>query len=105
MFSYTFKNKPYEFHNGGRWPMVTGFYVADLAKRGRDKQAQKYLTALHRVNALPMDGEPWGFPEYVHGQTYQPEGTRLQGWSAAAAVIGHHTVQGKTLFRIDDHGA
>lgn len=33
MFSYTFKNKPYEFQNGGLWPMVTGFYVVDLARR------------------------------------------------------------------------
>jgi glycogen debranching enzyme len=105
MFSYTFKNKPYEFHNGGRWPMVTGFYVADLAKRGRSEEAQTYLNALHRANALPMEGEPWGFPEYVHGQSGRPEGTRQQGWSAAAAVIGHHAIQGEALFRIDDHGA
>jgi hypothetical protein len=33
-FSHSFKNAPYEFHNGGLWPLVTGFYVASLAKRG-----------------------------------------------------------------------
>ena len=102
MFSYTFKNKPYEFHNGGLWPMVTGFYVADLARRQRTKQAEKYLQAIHQANRLTMDGEAWGFPEFVHGQKFTPGGTRHQGWSAAAAVIGHHALNGQHVFRIND---
>ncbi|MGD2075028.1 MAG: glycoside hydrolase 100 family protein [Gammaproteobacteria bacterium] len=102
MFSYTFKNRPFEFHNGGLWPLVTGFYVADLAARGRDEQARRYLGGLHRANALPMEGEDWSFPEYVHGQRLEAGGTRHQGWSAAAAVLGHHAVQGEAPFRIDD---
>jgi hypothetical protein len=102
MFSYTFKNKPYEFHNGGLWPMVTGFYVADLARRGRMDAAQRYLQAIHLANALPMEGEAWGFPEFVHGQKFTAGGTRHQGWSAAGAVIGHHALEGQSVFRIDD---
>jgi len=103
MFSYTFKNKPYEFHNGGLWPLITGFYVADLAQRQRTELGQKHLQAIHEANALPMDDEPWAFPEYLNGQTFQPGGTRHQGWSAAAAVIGQHTLEGQSLFRIDHH--
>ena len=102
MFSYTFKNNPYEFHNGGLWPMLTGFYVADLARRERTDQARKLLRAVHRGNALAMDDEPWGFPEYVHGRKLTAGGTRHQGWSAAAAVIGHHALKGRNLFGIDD---
>jgi hypothetical protein len=101
MFSYTFKNKPYEFHNGGLWSMVTGFYVADLARRQCAAAARKYLQAIHRANALPMAGEPWGFAEYVQGQTLEPGGTRHQGWSAAGAIIGHQALQGQSVFRID----
>jgi hypothetical protein len=96
-FSYTFKNQPYEYHNAGLWPMVTGFYVADLAARGKQDQARDFLLGIHRANAMPMEDEPWGFPEYVHGRQFTPGGTRLQGWSAAAAVIGHHALQGKPL--------
>jgi hypothetical protein len=103
MFSYTFKNKPYEFHNGGLWSLITGFYVADLARRQRTEQGQKYLQAIHQANALPMDGEPWSFAEYLHGKTLQPGGTRHQGWSAAAAVIAQHALEGHKLFGIDDH--
>lgn len=103
MFSYTFKNKPYEFHNGGLWPMVTGFYVADLAMRGRLEEARHYLRAVHQANALEMDGEAWGFPEFVHGRKLTPGGTRKQGWSAAGAVIGHHALEGRGPFRINHH--
>lgn len=102
MFSYSFKNKPYEFQNGGLWPMITGFYVADLARRQQTEEARKYLQAIHRANALVMDGEAWSFPEFVHGSKFTPGGGRLQGWSAAAAIIGHHALDGQAVFRIND---
>jgi glycogen debranching enzyme len=102
-FSYTFKNKPHEFHNGGLWPMITGFHVADLARRGRTEAAERCLNAIHRANALEMDGEPWGFPEFVHGTEFTPGGTRHQGWSAAAAIIGHHALRGREVFSIHAH--
>ncbi|MFP4640284.1 MAG: amylo-alpha-1,6-glucosidase [Guyparkeria sp.] len=102
MFSYSFKNRPYEFHNGGLWPMLTGFYVADLARRGHSGKARRHLDAIHAANALSMDDESWSFPEFVHGRELTPGGTRCQGWSAAGAVIAHHGLQGEPLFRIDD---
>jgi len=103
MFSYTFKNKPYEFHNGGLWPMVTGFYVADLARRRQTRKARKYLQAIHQANAMTMEGEAWGFPEFVHGEKLTPGGTRHQGWSAAGAVIGHHALDEQQLFGSHHH--
>lgn len=102
MFSHTFKNNPYEFQNGGLWPMITGFYVADLARRQKTEEAEKYLQAIHGANALAMDGEDWGFPEFVHGRKFTPGGTRHQGWSAAAAIIGHQALAGQHIFRIND---
>jgi len=100
MFSYSFKNKPYEYHNGGLWPMLTGFYAADLAQRGETRMARRYLAAVHRANAMEMDGEPWSFPEYVHGRDLTPGGSRQQGWSAAGAVLAHHALEGARIFRI-----
>jgi glycogen debranching enzyme len=97
-FSYTFKNKPYEYHNGGLWPLVTGFYAADLALRGREDLARRYLEGVHRANSLEMDGELWGFPEYLHGKKHTPEGTHPQGWSAAAAVLAQKALEGKPVF-------
>jgi hypothetical protein len=100
IFSYRFKNNPYEYHNGGLWPMLTGFYVADLARRNQRSQAEAYLWALHEANALPMDGEAWSFPEYVHGKEFTAGGNRHQGWSAAAAIIGHAALAGRQVFEI-----
>lgn len=102
-FSFTFKNKPHEFQNGGLWPMITGFYVADLAKRGQQTRAQMHLDAIYKANAMPMEDETWSFPEFVHGQHLTAGGTLHQGWSAAAAIIAQHTLNGDKLFRIDHH--
>lgn len=98
-FSYSFKNAPHQFHNGGLWPMVTGFYAASLALRGRTELARRLLDGIHRANALPMEGAgAWGFPEYLHGREHTPEGTPRLGWSAAAAVIADAYLDGKRLF-------
>jgi hypothetical protein len=102
-FSYTFKNQPHQYHNGGLWPMVTAFYVADLAKRGRSEAARRYVQGIDDANALSMQGEKWSFPEYVHGTRFTAGGTRHQGWSAAAAVIGHQALQGNALLKSVGH--
>jgi hypothetical protein len=49
---------------------------------------------------MEMDGEPWGFPEFIHGTEFTPGGNRHQGWSAAAAIIGHHAMQGREIFTV-----
>jgi len=100
MFTYTFRNQPYEYQNGGLWPLITGFYIADLAARGKGDRAGRLLDGLHAANALPRDGQSWSFPEYLDGKTLEPEGAHPQGWSAAAAVIGQHAVAGDPVFRI-----
>ena len=102
-FAYTFKNKPYQYHNAGRWPMLTGFYVAELARRDKKQLARRYLDAINHANALEMDGDPWSFPEYVHGKDGHPGGTKYQAWSAAGAIIGYHALQGLPVFRSIHH--
>ncbi len=100
-FSYTFKNQPYEYHNGGLWPLVTGFYAASLARRGRSERARELRDAIHRANRRGRDGEPWSFSEFLHGRTHEPGGTAPMGWSAAAAVIADAYVDGERLFGED----
>ncbi len=97
-FSHTFKNAPNEYHNGGLWPMVTGFYSASLAARGKTDEAGRYLDAIHRANRLEREGRTWSFPEYLHGERHTPGGTCPQGWSAAGAVIAQGFLAGKRLF-------
>jgi len=85
--------------------MLTGFHAADLARRGHADAARRYLRAVHSGNRLEMDGEAWSFPEFVHGRDRTAGGTRRQGWSAAAAVIAHEALQGRTVFGVQDADA
>ena len=97
-FSYTFKNEPYEYHNGGLWPFVTAFYAAGLAQRGQVELARCYRDGIHAANRRERDGEPWSFSEYLNGRSFEPGGTAPMGWSAAAAVIADAYVSGERLF-------
>jgi glycogen debranching enzyme len=93
-FSYTFKNRPYEYHNGGLWPMITGFYAADLAARGETGAARRFLDAVCRADGLGFDGEDWAFPEFVHGRTLSAGGARQMAWSAAGLLIADQALEG-----------
>jgi len=100
-FSYHFKNKPYEYHNGGLWALITGFYVASLAARKEFDRAVRFTEGIHKANASSMEGDKWSFPEYLHGQKYTPGGTKYQGWSAAAAIIAHNSLfENRQVFTI-----
>lgn len=100
-FSYHFKNRPYEYHNGGLWALITGFYVASLAARKEFDRAVQFTEGIHKANASSMEGDEWSFPEYLHGQKYTPGGTQLQGWSAAAAIIAHNSLfENRQVFTI-----
>ncbi len=101
-FSYTFKNEPYEYHNGGLWPLISGFYIADMVQNKETEKAEKYLADLHRGNRMDMNGQPWSFPEFIHGKNFTPGGNQYQGWSASAALMGHYALQGKKVFNIDE---
>ncbi len=105
-FQYDFRNRPYEYHNGGLWPFIGGFHAAERAGRGDKDGATRLIRGVHRANALPYgpDYPEWSFPEFVHGEKHTAGGTASQGWSAAGAVIGEHAIAGTPPFRITDVG-
>jgi glycogen debranching enzyme len=77
-------NRPGEYHNGGVWPFVCGFYVAALVKAGRQKLAEEKLEALTRlVRPSRRQGLAYGFNEWFRAQDGQPMGQDWQTWSAA----------------------
>ena len=82
------QNFVWQYHNGGIWPMVGGFWVAALVAAGRTDQAQQELVKLARVCAL----RNWRFTEWLHGKTLAPRGMPGQSWNAAAFLIAQHAV-------------
>lgn len=93
-YSGQFKNRPHEYHNGGLWPMITGFYAAALTKK-EPRLAHHFLKGINSANSRGGRANKWGFPEYLNGKTRKPGGRKLLAWSAAAGIIAHQTVIGK----------
>jgi len=85
-------NLPEQYHNGGIWPFVGGFYVAALVKAGRCELAAQVLEKLAEVNRQGVEGE-WEFNEWCHGATGRPMGYPHQAWSAGMYVFAHRCVQ------------
>jgi glycogen debranching enzyme len=84
------QNLEWQYHNGGIWPFVGGFWVAALTLTGETERASAELVKLARVNAL----DDWSFNEWLHGQTLQPRGMRGQSWNAAAFLLALDCVRG-----------
>jgi len=85
-------NLPDQYHNGGIWPFVGGFYVAALVKAGRIEEAARQIEKLAAVNRLGIDAE-WEFNEWCHGQTGRPMGYPHQAWSAGMYVLAYRAVR------------
>nr|WP_315244571.1 glycoside hydrolase 100 family protein [uncultured Flavobacterium sp.] len=82
-FKYEFRNYPNEFHNGGSWPMVNGFYGLALLAKEQKEEAKKLLNAINKANQK----EDFSFYENFNTQTEKPNGVPFCTWSAAAAVL------------------
>jgi len=85
-------NKPDQYHNGGIWPFIGGFYVAALVAAGRHERAQEQLALLAALNRQGVRGE-WEFNEWAHGLSGRPLGFPRQSWSAAMYLYAHETVR------------
>ena len=77
-------NKPGDYHNGGVWPFICGFYVAALVAAGRFKLAEEKLEALTGIITLSKNENVfYGFNEWLKAQNGIPMGHDWQTWSAA----------------------
>jgi glycogen debranching enzyme len=86
------QNQVWQYHNGGIWPMVGGFWVAALAAAGRSGPAQRGLIGLARA----CEVGDWAFTEWLHGRTLVPRGMPGQSWNAAAFLLAQYAVAGGT---------
>lgn len=90
-FAFADLNRPHQYHNGGIWPMLGGFYIWSLIETRRLTQATEALASLARANqATDADktGE-WEFNEYLSGIDGTPHGMKDQTWSAAMFIVAH----------------
>jgi hypothetical protein len=89
-------NHPGEYHNGGIWPFICGFYIAALVAAKRYGLAEKRLLALTEIvrPARKADVE-FGFNEWIRAQDGTPQGQDWQSWSAAMYLYAAESVEQK----------
>jgi hypothetical protein len=82
------QNLAHQYHNGGVWPMIGGFWVCALAKAGYRARAERDLVRLAELNSR----EAWAFREWFHGRSGAPRGMPRQSWNAAAFLLARDAV-------------
>lgn len=85
------QNIVHQYHNGGIWPFVGGFWVMALAKVGLHARAWTELVRLAQANEL---GD-WRFTEWFHGRTLAPMGMAGQSWNAATFLLARRALTGE----------
>ncbi len=89
-------NQPGDYHNGGIWPFICGFYVAALVAAKHFKLAEEKLIALTRCIKLKRSEKlEFGFNEWVKAQDGLPMGQDWQTWSAAMYLYAAKCVEEK----------
>lgn len=87
------QNLAWQYHNGGAWPMVGGFWVMALAAQGNAAAARAALARLAAANAV----NGFEFNEWFHGRSGEPMGMAGQSWSAAAFLLAEAALAGRVL--------
>lgn len=97
---YEIYNKPGEYHNGGIWPFISGFYIAALVAARKFKQAERQMISLTRTIKTSADENlEYGFNEWHKAQDGKPMGQDWQTWSAAMYLYAVKCVEtGTTPF-------
>lgn len=85
-------NLPDQYHNGGIWPFLGGFYVLALHQAGMPQRAEQALHNLALANEKGRTQE-WEFNEWLHGRSGRPMGHPLQAWSAGMYVVAYKAVR------------
>ncbi len=99
---YSEFNNPGDYHNGGIWPFICGFYIAALVAAKRIELAEEKLIVLtdcikktnfstesasknNEKSGFKINSESgnFGFNEWIKAQNGEPKGQNWQTWSAA----------------------
>jgi hypothetical protein len=90
-------NMPGNYHNGGIWPFISGFYVAALVAAKKYSLAEEKLLVL--TEAVKMSNTrlnknlKFGFNEWLKAQSGRPMGQNWQTWSAALYLYAAKCVE------------
>ncbi len=93
---YTKYNTPGDYHNGGIWPFICGFYIAALVAVKKHKLAAEKLASLTQcIKSSASGNQHFGFNEWLKAQDGNPMGQDWQTWSAAMYLYAAKCVEEK----------
>lgn len=93
---YALHNQPGDYHNGGIWPFVCGFYVAAIVATGKFQLAERKLRELTAlVKPARRNDLDFGFNEWLRACDGEPRGQDWQTWSAAMYLYAAHCVRNR----------
>jgi hypothetical protein len=100
---YSVYNNPGEYHNGGIWPFICGFYVAALVAAKKYKLSEEKLLALTEIIRVANNKNiGFGFNEWLKAQDGKPMGQDWQTWSAALYLYAVKCVEEKSTPFFDE---
>jgi hypothetical protein len=87
-------NMPGNYHNGGIWPFICGFYIAALVAAKKYRLAEQKLLALTKLVRKGKNPKlSFGFNEWIKAQNGEVMGVDWQTWSAALYLYAAKCVQ------------
>lgn len=96
-------NLPGNYHNGGIWPFISGFYVAALVAVKRYSLAENKLLELTKLVKQSINEKlSFGFNEWFNARDALPRGQDWQSWSVAMYLYAATCVEQKNTPFFDD---
>jgi hypothetical protein len=96
-------NLPGDYHNGGIWPFICGFYIAAIVAAGKFQLAEKKLVTLTELVRPAREAKvDFGFNEWFRAQDGTPQGQDWQTWSAAMYLYAAISVEQRRTPFFDD---
>lgn len=93
---YQYFNLPGDYHNGGIWPFIIGFYIAALVAAKKQTLAEEKLIALTQIiEKSRLHKIDFGFNEWLKAQNNLPMGQDWQTWSASMYLYAAKCVEMK----------
>lgn len=87
-------NQPGDYHNGGIWLFIAGFYIAALVATKRYDLAQAKLDLLTELTRPAREAKTaFGFNEWMRAQDGLPRGQDWQTWSASMYLYAAAAVE------------
>lgn len=85
---FEFRNHPFEFHNGGIWPMVNGFWGMAMYHLNKNEDSKAILYDLNQANSE----NNYSFQENFNTQNSKQVGVPFCSWSAAGSILLEQTI-------------